>query len=295
MTDAASTPAPVAAGPNTEAAQTAGKTEAAQAASKTKAAQQARKSYYDCGGGRKTCFSVVFVLLLPFFVSVPVMLFQRIMKGVWLDTWGLIVIAVIFSALMLLLLFELMFSLRAYVEIGPEKVSFTLPDRGGGVIPLFFYHSRTIPYAEIKAVETRREVYGNVIAPMMMRTVMLVLHTGERILLGHANEADDDPRFPYIQIGRQIAERAEVPFIDKGNVLRRLHRKMFGLAQSETISEESEIANLNRKHGQFLLALVGAMIVFLVIGIGADILSESRDSGEQGRTVKIERGAATGR
>lgn len=304
MTDAASSPAPATAGPNTGAAQAGNKAVAAQAdkkanvapaANKTKAAQEARKAYYDCGGGRKTCFSIVFVLLLPFFVSVPVMLYQRIVKGVWLDTWGLIVIAIIFTALMLLILFELMFSLRAYVEIGPDKVSFTLPDRGGGVVPLFFYHSRTIPFAEIKAVETRREVYGNLIAPMMMRTVMLVLHTGERILLGYANEADDDPRFPYTQIGRQIAERAEVPFIDKGNVLRRLHRKMFGLAQSDAVSEESEIADLNRRHGQFLVALVGAMILLLVIGIGADILSESRDSGEQGRTVKIERGAATGR
>jgi hypothetical protein len=277
MTDTANGPAAVASGP------------------KLKAAQEARKAFYDCGGGRKTFFSIVFLLLLPFFVSIPVMLYQRIVKGVWLDTWGLIVIAVVFAALMLLILFELMFSLRAYVEIGTDKISFTLPHRGGGVIPLIFYQSRTLPYSEIKAVETRREVYGNMIAPMMMRTVVLVLNTGERILLGYANDSDDDPRFPFPLIGRQIAERAEVPFIDKGNVLRRLHRKMFGMAQSEQISEESEIAALNRRHAQFLVLLVGALIVLLVIGIGADILGESRDSGEQGRTVKIERGTTTGR
>lgn len=276
MSDTANTPAAIASGP------------------KLKAAQEARKTYYDCGGGRKTFFSIIFLLLLPFFVSVPVMLYQRIIKGVWLDTWGLIVIAVIFAALMMLILFELMFSLRAYVEIGNDKVSFTLPDRGGGVVPLFFYQSRAIPYSEIKAIESRREVYGNMVAPMMMRTVVMVLNTGERILLGYANEADDDPRFPFPLIGRQIAERADVPYIDKGNVLRRLHRKMFGMAQSEQVSEESEIAALNRRHGQFLVLLVGAMIVLLVIGIGADLLGESRDSGEQGRTIKLERGAATG-
>jgi len=257
-------------------------------------ARAARRTYYDCGGGRKTFFSVAFIVLLPFFISLPVMLFQRITKGVWLDTWGLIVIAVLFCALMLLIFFELMFSLRAYVELGPESVSFTLPSRGGGVIPMFFYQSRTIPYVEIEQVETRREVYGNTIAPMMMRTVRLVLRTGERITLGYANEADDDPRFPFPLIGRQIAECAGVPYLDKGNVLRRLHRKMFGLPQSERESEEAEIVALNRKHSRFLILLTVVLVVLLVAGIAIDLWRESADSGERGRTIKIERVGATG-
>lgn len=248
-------------------------------------ARKARKTYYDCGGGRKTFFSLVFIVLLPFFVSVPVMLFQRITKGVWLDTWGLVVIAVLFCALMLLIFFELMFSLRAYVDIGAESVSFTLPERGGGVVPLFFYKSRNIPYSEIQAVETRREVYGNIVAPMMMRTVRLVLKTGERITLGYANDADDDPRFPFPQIGLQIAERAGVPYLDKGNVLRRLHRKMLGIAQSERESEEAEISELNRRHGRFLTLLVIGLCLVLATGIALDFWRENRDSGERARTV----------
>ena len=74
---------------------------------------EAEKTFYEVGGGRKTFFALAFIVLLPFFVSVPVMLYQRIAKGVWLDTWGLIIIALAFLAIMLLILFELIFSLRA--------------------------------------------------------------------------------------------------------------------------------------------------------------------------------------
>lgn len=248
---------------------------------------QARRTYYDCGGGRKTFFSFAFIILLPFFVSVPVMLFQRIMKGVWLDTWGLIVVAVVFAALMLLIVIELMFSLRAYVDIGPDAVHFTLPVRGGGVVPFLMYQSRRIPYDEIKEVETRREVLHNPVTPMMMRTVRLSLHTGERILLGYTNEADDDPKFPFPRIGRQIAERAGVPFVDKGNVLKELHRKMFGLVGSVRASEEVEIEQLNKQHTRFLVVLISVLVLLLIAGIGSDIWNNTVDSGERGSSVLI--------
>lgn len=248
---------------------------------------QARRTYYDCGGGRKTFFSFAFIILLPFFVSVPVMLYQRITKGVWLDTWGLIVVAVVFAALMLLIVIELMFSLRAYVDIGPDALEFTLPVRGGGVVPFLMYQSRRIPYDEIKEVETRREVLHNPVTPMMMRTVRISLRTGERILLGYTNEADDDPKFPFPRIGRQIAERAGVPFVDKGNVLKELHRKMFGLVGSERSSEQVEIEQLNRQHTRFLVVLISALVLLLLAGIGADIWNSTVDSGERGSSVLV--------
>ncbi|MCB1511375.1 MAG: hypothetical protein KDJ36_10760 [Hyphomicrobiaceae bacterium] len=251
-----------------------------------------RRTFYDCGGGRKTFFSLAFILLLPFFISTPVMIYQRVAKGVWLDTWGLIVIAVVFAVLMLLILFELMFSLRAYVDIGTDAVSFTLPVRGGGVVPLFFYSARRIPYDEITAVETRREVFKSMVAPMMMRTVRLNLRTGERLLLGYTNEADDDPKFPFPQIGRQIADRAGVPFVDRGNVLTELHKRMFGVADATRESEESEIAQLNRQHNRFLVTLIAALGVLLAAGIANDIWQENIDAGEQARTEVQQRGPA---
>jgi len=254
-----------------------------------KAVSGSRQTYYDCGGGRKTFFCFLFILLLPFFVSVPIMLYQRISKGVWTDTWGLAVIAVVFAGLMLLILFELMFSLRAKVDIGNNAVSFTLPARGSGVVPLFFYNSRRIPFEEITEIETRREVYANTIAPMLMRAVRINLRTGERILLGYTNEADDDPKFPLPQIGRQIAERAGVEVVDKGNVLKDLHRRMFGLKDEERISEAAEIVSINRRHNKFLIGLVAVLLLLLLLGIGNDVWRESGDSGERGRTTFIKR------
>ncbi|MGI9409544.1 MAG: hypothetical protein ACR2OV_05695, partial [Hyphomicrobiaceae bacterium] len=57
-------------------------------------ARTVEKSYYECGGGRKTFFALAFIVLLPFYVSLPVMLFQRITNGLWIDTWQLLVLAI---------------------------------------------------------------------------------------------------------------------------------------------------------------------------------------------------------
>lgn len=243
------------------------------------------RTYYECGAGRKTFFSLAFIVLLPFYISLPVMLFQRLSKGLWLDTWQLMILAFLFTVLMTLILFELIFSLRSEVELGDEAVSFTLPSGGGGVTPWLPYESRHIPYEEIDAVETRREIYGGSWAPMMMRTVRIITKTGERIVLGRTNERDDDPKFPFPTIGRQIAERAGVEVIDRGNIMREFHRRMFGLTDQAASGPEPEIAQLNKQHNSFLTGLIVILVVLLLLGIAGDVWTETIDSGERGRII----------
>ncbi len=243
------------------------------------------KSYYECGGGRKTFFALAFVVLLPFYVSLPVMLFQRISNGLWIDTWQLMVLALLFTFIMVLVLFELIFSLRCEVDLGKDAVAFTLPTGGGGVTPWLAYESRHIPYNEIEAIETRREIYGGSLAPMMMQTVRIVTKSGERIVLGRTNERDDDPKFPFPTIGRQIAERAGVEVIDRGNIMREFHRRMFGLTDRAHDGPEPEIAELNKQHNTFLMVLIGLFAILLALGVAGDFLVETLDSGERGRNV----------
>ena len=243
------------------------------------------RTYYECGAGRKTFFSLAFIVLLPFYISLPMMLFQRLSKGLWLDTWQLMILAFLFTVLMTLILFELIFSLRSEVEIGDEAVSFTLPAGGGGVTPWLPYESRHIPYEEIEAIETRREIYGGSWAPMMMRTVRIITKTGERIVLGRTNERDDDPKFPFPTIGRQIAARAGVEVIDRGNIMREFHRRMFGLTDQAASGPEPEIAQLNKQHNSFLMGLIVVLVVLLLLGIAGDIWTETIDSGERGRIL----------
>jgi len=249
----------------------------------------AERTYYESGGGRKTFYALTFIILLPFFVSLPVMLAQRMIAGVWLDTWGLIVIAAGFLIVMVLVLFELVFSLRAKVDIGTRAVAFTLPSRGAGLTPTVFYRSRTIPYEDVVAIQTYCDCYGGTIAPVVLRATRLVLKSGERLMLGYVNEADDDPRFPFKTIAKQLAERANVSITDLGHVRFAMHQRMF---RKETASEPAAmppaaVEGINRGHNWFLTGMIIVMGALLLLGIGNDFRQASKDWGEQAATKKI--------
>lgn len=245
-------------------------------------------TYYESGGGRKTFYALTFIVLLPFFVSLPVMLTQRIMKGVWLDTWGLTVIAVGFTIIMVLVLFELVFSLRAKVDIGTNAVAFTLPARGAGLTPTLFYQSRTIPYEDIATVQSYCDCYGGRVAPVVVRGTRLILKTGERIALGFVNETDDDPRFPFKTIARQIADRAGLPVSDLGHIKFALHQRMFGVKSpvGATIPPD-EVAHINRGHTWFLTGVVILMTMLLGLGITNDFVGSTGDLGERATTETL--------
>ena len=251
------------------------------------------QTYYECGAGRKTFFSFAFVLLLPFYVSLPIMLFQRLSNQLWLDTWQLMILAFLFTIVMVLILFELIFSLRSEVEIGEKAVSFTLPSGGGGAVPWLAYDSRRVPYDEIEAIETRCEIYGGSMAPMMMQTVRIITKSGERIQLGRTNEKDDDPKFPFPVIARQVATRAGVDIIDRGNIMQEFHRRMFGLANRAEAGDTPEIDKLNKQHNKFLTILITVLVALLALGILNDIVGIDSDSGERGRNGFVQ-GKTTG-
>ena len=63
------------------------------------AANTAERTVYEAGAGRKTALALAFLILLPFYASLPAMLARRLVHGLWFDTIGLIV----FSALLMLL------------------------------------------------------------------------------------------------------------------------------------------------------------------------------------------------
>lgn len=242
---------------------------------------EAEKTLYEAGGGRKTFFALAFIVLLPFFVSLPIMLYQRIEKGVWLDTWGLIVIAIAFLAIMLLILFELIFSLRAEVDIGKHAVALTLP-KGASLFPTFFYETRTIPYDEISSVQTYCDCYGGRIAPMVLRGTRLILKSKEVVPLGFVNDRDEDPRFPFPRIAEQIAARAGLRVKNLGHVQYALHRRMFGLAQvSPDDLPPDEVQAINRRHRSFMLVLSFVFFLLLAAGISHDFVSGTNRWGEQ--------------
>ncbi len=175
------------------------------------------KHVYEAGEGRKTILAFVFIVLLPFLASLPVMIFMRGFNGLWRDAASAIVLAILFGVWMLFLLVNVMSSFRTRVVIDDEKVKFSVP-RWRGPSPDVRYIKDTVELKDIEAVETRGEIYQAVNVPVMMRATVLKLKDGRQHLLGYVNENSPDPALPYPEIGRVIADRAGVPFVDKGRV-----------------------------------------------------------------------------
>jgi hypothetical protein len=236
------------------------------------------RSVYEVSGGRKTFFCFVFLILLPFFASLPAMIFMRVKNGLMFDAVGLAIMATAFTILMFLIVVELLFSLRARVELGEKAVKMTLPS-GRGPTPMLFYKSYEVPYDQVHTVETRREIYGGSLVPVLLKGARIVTKDGTSVPIGYISEANVDPAFPYPEIAGKIAERARLPLIDRGNVRRSFRRKFFGIKGSRVNEidavDEAQIADLNRSHHNVVMGLVGALAVLMVIGIVDDIASET--------------------
>ena len=234
------------------------------------------RTVYESGPGRKLAFSFVFLLLLPFFISLPPMLFWRLSQGHWLGTIGLMILAAGFAFIMFLVIIELMQSLRARIELGDKSVKMTLPS-GRGPTPVLRYATHDIPYDQIQAVETRREIYGGSIAPTLLKGSRLILKDGSLVRLGYVSEANTDPCFPFPEIAQQIAERAGLTVTDRGNMRRSIQKTFLGfkkevIDEDEGPVEQAEIEALNKRHHRWVMRLIGLLGILVVLGIAVDII-----------------------
>jgi hypothetical protein len=236
------------------------------------------RTVYAASGGRKTFFSFVFLILLPFFASLPAMIAMRVKSGLLFDAVGLGIMAAAFSILMFLIVVELLFSLMARVELGETSVKMMLP-AGRGPTPMLRYKSYEVPYDQVQTVETRREIYGGSLVPVLLKGARIITKDGKAIPIGYVSEANVDPAFPYPEIARKIAERARLPLIDRGNVRRSFRRKFFGIKGSRVnevdLVDEAQIEDLNKSHHNVVMGLIGALVVLIAIGIVDDFASET--------------------
>jgi len=248
------------------------------------ASASAGRRVYQAGTMRKTLLSFVFLLLVPFFASLPAMVYQRVTHQLWTDMLGFAIFAAAFAFIMLLVVFELLHSLRSRVEIGESAVRLILPAARGIAMPKFFYHKKEIPYSEIDLIETRREIYGGTLAPVMLRGARIVTKTGDKVPLGYVSEANVDPVLPVQEIASEIARRTGIEVTDRGTVRREVHKKLRGIkasADAAAAIAESEIASLNRRHNNLMLALCSVLFLLVAGGLLLDISRSNLDLGER--------------
>lgn len=232
------------------------------------------RTLYAASGLRKTIICFIFLLLLPFFVSLVPMIGMRLKHGLVGDAIGLGVLAIAFTALMFWLLIILMFSLRARVHLGEKNVRLTLPS-GRGPTPMLRYRTHDVHYTDIAAVETRKELYGGAIAPVMMEGARIVMKDGSIIKLGYDAEANTDQAFPYVEIAHAIAKHGGQQVTHQGHVRRTMASKMMGVMAPADAApvDEAEIAKLNADHNRFILGLVVTMLALVGIGLTLDVVN----------------------
>jgi hypothetical protein len=250
------------------------------------AARAPERMVYEAGAGRRTSLSLAFLILLPFYVSLPAMLARRLVHGLWFDTIGLIVFSALFTGLMALLGVQLYLSLRSRVELGETAVRITLPQggRGAGATPMLHFLNKEIPYDKIAAVETREVLFGNTMAPVLLRATRLLLKDGEHVRLGNVNEDNVDSALPFPEIGAKIAQRAGVEVLDAGTVRRSIEKRVLKFFGRKTPAETSpslrdvEKAEIKTRHVRAMKYLVAGMAALVVAGIAIDVFTAPRAS-----------------
>lgn len=244
-------------------------------------AQSRKRLVYEAGGLRKIALSFAFLILLPFFGSLPAMLVQRLGVVPAEDLVGFAVMATGFTLLMLFLLVELVRSIRSRLVLGEEAIRFTLPV-SSGIFPSFFHVSHDIPYDHVERVEIQREVYGGALAPVLLKGAAIVLKDGKRIPLGYVSEANDDAVIPFPEIARELAVRAGCPITDLGSIRR---AGLGGNSGTCTPLTEAEVSAFNRAHGRVVGTLIACLVVLVTLGVVRDILNADTDQGERAAHV----------
>jgi hypothetical protein len=176
-----------------------------------------KPTIYRAGGGRKFVLTTVLLILLPFLVSLPIMVSWRVVAGHIGDAATLALGGIVFVAAALFLLAHIVYSYRGRIEVRDDAVRLTVP-RWRGPTPGLRYVTREIPYSELDKIETRGEIYKEIAVPTLLRSAMLTTRSGERIHLGYVHEASEDPAFPIREIADEIARRSGVPIGVKASV-----------------------------------------------------------------------------
>jgi hypothetical protein len=236
-------------------------------------AEQFQRIVYRHGGARRFLLAMAILLLLPFAASVPIMLGQRLVAGIWLGTAGLALLGLAFAIILGLLVIQFVHALRARVVLGPEAVEVTLP-AGRWLTPAFTYRSRNVRYDDIQAVETRGEVYGGTLAPVLMQGVSLVTRDGDKVPLGHVNAHCEDPALPCLSIGCEIARRAGIEVQDRGAVHRKAPQEMMGLMASVSTDKPlapEDMARISQRHRQVVIGIAAGLVALLGLGLALDL------------------------
>lgn len=178
---------------------------------------KAKAKVFKVGIGRKVALLAIFGVILPFFISMPVMTTLRAVHGNIADAATMAVITVVFALILAYLVLQIQAATKIRFTIDDEGADLSFPN-WRGLAPTSPYAKARLAFADIAAVEERGEIYHVLGLVGIPRVSSLVTKDGRRLVLGYVNENDDDPAVHYGTIAEKIATRANLDVEDKGVV-----------------------------------------------------------------------------
>jgi hypothetical protein len=233
---------------------------------------------WQASGLRRITLAFAILLLLPFYVSLGPMLFTRLWHGLIVDSLWLALLGACFTVIMALLVIQLVHAIRNRVVLSADKITFTVPSVSGAIAGTRMF-SKSVPLADIRAIETREEIYGNALAPMRLMATRVVTREGEAVVLGFTNPENPDQTFPYPKIADDIAQRTGLQVAHHGAVRRNAVNRLLGTTGRNPTDDkvtQEELEGVKVRHGRAMRVIIGGFAALFIAGILIDVFSASR-------------------
>lgn len=184
---------------------------------KTSSRSEQSSEIYKISIFRQIVFWIMFLMFLPFFVSMPVMIMMRTTHGQTTDALALAGIFVLAILAMGFIILQISAMGRMRVELHEDQMNFVIPTWRGPT-PFGPVMEKQIPYNEIADIEQRGELYKFWGALGLRQASSITTHKGDRYVLGYVTENDADEAIPFEKISKSLSQRLDKPIAHKGCV-----------------------------------------------------------------------------
>lgn len=231
---------------------------------------------YKVSIGRQVVLWITFLIFLPFFISMPIMMFMRIANGRITDTISLGAIFLVALVGVIFIVLQILAAGRQRIELNEDKITLKLPTWKGPT-PLGPVVKADLNYSDVSAIEKRGELYALLGVLGLREVSSIITHDGKRYVLGYISENEADAPIPYDKITESLAQRTGKEVLHKGAVNggTQVAAMFKGSPSWETTPLNAEDVIKIRKRAQnFTLALLVLFILLFAGSLGFALYPE---------------------
>lgn len=233
--------------------------------------------HYQASWGRKGALSFVLLLVLPFLISMPIMVVMRATRGFWFDAITLAIAGGVFLFACIFILFHAHAAWRTRFAVTDKALFMTVP-KWRGPTPGFRHIDYKVPYENIARVECRNELFEEIGVPVMMKAVSIVSNDNQRFVLGYQVDEEADPAVPIMKIADEVAKRAGLETRDCGcHRLGSQYKTLISRKQQDWDREpdvtEDSYRRLKARNRAVMTVLATALIAMAAYGFITELYS----------------------